>query len=121
MTLLLVILIISSLLSISLGIFDVVLGEFRISGEITDSFIALYAADLGIEKVLYDDRVADSICQGSGSCTATFDITLANGACAKVRLSRTGKNTTVISTGEYRCSSPNLSVKRAFQANYTIE
>lgn len=118
-TLLLVILILSALLSISLGIIDVVLGEFRISGEITDSFVALYAADQGMEKMLYDDRISDSICP-SGNCVyGPVTTTLSNGACHILRLNRSGSNTTVTATGEYKCGSSALSVKRAFESTYT--
>ncbi|MDP3727625.1 MAG: hypothetical protein Q8R35_03230 [bacterium] len=119
-TLLLVVLILSALLSISLGIIDVVLGEFKISGEISDSFIALYAADQGIERILYDDRIGSSICPGSGICSyGPVTTALPNGACYTLRLDRPGANTTVISTGEYRCASSQLSVKRAFEATYS--
>lgn len=119
-TLLLVVLVLSALLSISLGILDVVLGEFRITGEITDSFVALYAADQGIEQILYSDRVSNAICPGSGSCSyGPVTMSLANGSCYTLRLNRSGSNTIVVATGEYRCASPALSVKRAFEATYT--
>lgn len=119
MTLLLVVLILSALLSISLGIFTVVLGESRIAGEITDSFVALYAADQGMERMLYDNRVAGTVCPGSGACSyGPVTTPLANGSCMTLRLDRTGPNTTVISTGEYRCGLPELSVKRALETTY---
>lgn len=120
MVLLLVILILSALLSISIGIFNVVLGEFRISGEISDSFIAFYAADQGVEQVFYDDRVAGSLCRGGGTCEyGPVTVALANGSCYTARLSRTGNDTSVTSTGEYRCGGSSLAVKRAFQASYS--
>lgn len=55
-TLLLVIVILSALVSISAGIFNVILGELMISGEIGESYVALYAADRAIDKFLYLDR-----------------------------------------------------------------
>lgn len=55
-TLLLVIVILSALLSISTGIFNVVFGELMISGEISESYVAFYAADRAIDKFLYLDR-----------------------------------------------------------------
>lgn len=120
-TLLLVILILAAILSISIGIFDVTFGEIRISGEVGDSFLALYAADQGIEKTLYDDRVANTLCSGNGSC-AYGPVKLPafpNGSCATVRLSRTGGgDTTVTATGEYRCSSPVAAVKQALLTTY---
>ncbi|MBI2055630.1 MAG: hypothetical protein HYT42_01930 [Candidatus Sungbacteria bacterium] len=119
-TLLLVILVMSAILSISIGIFDLTYGESRISGEVGDSFLALYAADQGVEKTLYDDRVSDTICPGSGSCSyGPVSIPFANGSCALVRLSRSGGgDTTVVSTGQYRCSPSDLSTKRAISTSY---
>ena len=55
-TLLLVIVILSALVSISIGIFNVVFGEILISGELADSYKAFYAADRAIDKFLYLDR-----------------------------------------------------------------
>lgn len=118
MTLLLVILVLSALLSVSLAVFSIVLGEIRISGEIGDSFAALYAADQGVEQLLYDARVAGTVCPGTSSCSyGPVTVTLAHDACYTVRLNRTGRNTTIIATGQYRCSS-SLAVKRAFQVTY---
>lgn len=120
MTLLLVILVLSALLSVSFGISNVVIGEFRVSGEIADSFVALYAADQGVERMFYDDRARDAICPGGASCSyGPVTTELSNGACYTLRLTRTGIQTTVVSTGEYRCATPALSVKRALEAVYT--
>lgn len=123
MALLLVVLILAAILSIATGIFNVVFGELRIAGEISDSFQALYAADEGMERMLYCDRVSDSgcaPCPGAGSCSYGPVLTLlANGACHTVRLSRTGRDTTVTSTGEYRCGGTTLAVRRALQSTYT--
>src|SRR3990167_324040 len=52
-TLLLVILVLASLMTISIGIFNVAYTEIVISRELTSSFRALYAADQGIEYMLY--------------------------------------------------------------------
>lgn len=127
MTLLLVVLLLSVMITISAGIFSVVFGELRISGEITDSFTALYAADQGIELMHFCDRMPNSGCdpcqgQPQDSCTyGPVTTALPNGACMTVQLSRAGQQTTVISTGEYRCATPDLSVKRSFQSFYTKE
>ncbi|MBI3273572.1 MAG: hypothetical protein HYZ69_00340 [Candidatus Colwellbacteria bacterium] len=55
-TLLLVIIILSMLLAISFGIFNVIFGELLISGQIEDSYVAFYAADHAIDKFLYLER-----------------------------------------------------------------
>lgn len=119
-TLLLVILILSALLSISVSIFEVIFGEFRLSGEMTDSFTALYAADEGLEELLFNDRVADTYCAGPGSCTfGPVKRELSSGGCVTIRLNRTGSDTTLIATGEYRCEAPGVfPVKRALQTTY---
>lgn len=127
-TLLLVILILSALLSVSITIFDSVLGQLRISGEITDSFIALYAADQGLEGLLYENRVAGTVCPESLEQCEYGPVTFGPGysllpqdACFRVSLEKEGNEVKIISTGEYRCSSPSLSVKRAFSASYQTE
>lgn len=119
-TLILVILILSALLAISLSIFEIIFGEFRISGEMTDSFVALYASDEGLEELLYNDRVAESYCGGPGSCHYGPERRqLSNGSCVTLRLDRTGRDTTVVATGEYRCEAPGIfPVKRALQTTY---
>ncbi len=52
--LLFVILIMSVILTISLGISAVLIKQIKTAEEIGDSVVAFYAADSGIEKVLYD-------------------------------------------------------------------
>lgn len=118
MTLLLVILILAALLSISIGIFNVVFGEIQLSGELNNAFVAFYAADEGVERLLYDYFVANALgCPPlPTSCSyGPTTITLSNGACHTLRLTRTGNSLTALATGEYRCGSPTLSVKRALQ------
>ena len=119
-TLLLVVIILSALLSISIGIFNVVLGQIRISGEIADSFVAFYAADQGIEKMLLRDRVLNEICPTPGAnCfpAQTFDVE--SGACYTIRVSKTGGSTEIVVSGQYRCGiNPMRVVKRGFQVTY---
>ncbi len=57
-TILIVILVLTAILSISAGVLNVVVGQLAISGQAKDSFLALYAADEGIEKWLFLDRVS---------------------------------------------------------------
>ena len=119
-TLLLVVALLSAILSISVGIFNVVIGEFRISGEITDSFRALYAADEGIERTLYRDRIVRAICTGvqGTDCFVATDMPVKSGACYTVQVSKTPK-TQITIAGQYRCGvNPTRVVKRGFQLGY---
>jgi len=119
LTILLTVLILSALLSISISIYTVILGELRLSGELADSFVALYAADRGLEAKLYDDR-SDGTPVCTNPCGPITDpqVLLANGACYVTVYEKKGQTTSIIATGEYRCQSPLLPVKRAFQVTY---
>ncbi|MBI2640457.1 MAG: hypothetical protein HYW91_01065 [Candidatus Sungbacteria bacterium] len=119
-TLLLVVVILSVLFSISIGIFNVVLGQIKISGEIADSFVAFYAADQGIEKMLFRDRITGEICPTPGiNCFPAQTFDTESGACYTIRVSKTGGNTEIITSGQYRCgTNPLRVVKRGFQVNY---
>jgi len=118
---LLVIVLLSAILSISVGIFNVVLGEFRISGEASDSFRALYAADQGIERTLYRDREQQALCvvaQGP-DCFVAQAVTVPSEACYTVKVSKVSSATTIVIAGQYRCgSNPSRVVKRGFQVIY---
>ncbi len=136
--LLLVVVVLSALLSVSLGIFAVVFGEAKISGEMTDSFRAIFAADQGMERMLYCDRAVppancDNLgqpagCLGQpGQCTypgpnPTDTVQLPafpSGACVYVRLFRNASGDTgAFSTGEYACGVAERSVRRALRALY---
>lgn len=127
-TLLLVILVLTSLLSISLGIFTSVFTELRISGEIADSFVALYAADEAIERGLYLDRNQPvSLCTpvvGVGCKYVGPQVQLANGSCYILKVDKTvtgvsyNFDVNMRASGEYRCGGGVTSVKRALQTSY---
>jgi len=119
-TLLLVVLVTSAILSVSLGIFNVIFGQLKISGEINDSFIALYAADQGIEKILYRDRNLNEICPVEGpSCYIEGPTDVPSGGCYKVRVNKVSGQTEIIVSGQYRCgASPPRVVKRGLQVTY---
>jgi len=120
-TLLLVIVLLSAILSISIGIFNVVLGEFRISGEASDSFRALYAADQGIERTLYQDREQAALCTvvPGPDCFVAEEVSVPSDACYTVRVSKGVSATTIVIAGQYRCgSNPSRVVKRGFEVTY---
>lgn len=108
--LLMVLLILSSLLSISIGIFNLTIGEIRASGEITDSFVAFYAADEGIEKTLYLDRVSQNIvcvnAQGNpvnGQDCYVDNQILQNQSGFNIKVSKTPNKIEIKAIGQYQC------------------
>lgn len=119
---LLVVVILSALFSISIGIFNVVFGELRISGEIADSFVAFYAADQGIERTLYLDREQSAICTittGENCYVVSPPINTASGGCYGLRVNKISNTTQIIASGQYRCgSNPARVVKRGFMVTY---
>ena len=70
------------LLGIALGAASIFVGGSRLLRGVGHSVVALYAADAGVEKVLYDDNQGIDIvtvCAGPGGCIGT----LSNGATYK--------------------------------------
>lgn len=142
MILIMVVLITSAILAVGLGIFSSVFNQLRTASETRYSFNALYAADTGIERTLYLDRVIGPLCSGAvidgipdEDCyvrgTASDPehpngFPVGNNACVTVRVSKDIKCddtaevgfTRVRSTGLYQCGSGELGVKRAFCLSY---
>ena len=120
-TLLLVVVLLSAILSIGVGIFNVVYGELRISGETADSFRALYAADEGIERTLYRDRQSRALCvivQGV-ECFVAANVPVLSGGRYSVRVSKVGGSTAVTVAGQSREGVDAARVvKRGFQVTY---
>jgi len=115
-TLLLVVVILAAILSVSVGIFNVIIGQLFISGEISDSFIALYAADEGTEKTLYRDRILDECTPPSCS---VGPITTAAQSCYTVSYTRIGTITSIKSVGQYRCEPTATRItKRGLEVTY---
>lgn len=124
-TLLLVVVILSALLSISIGIFNVVFGELLISGEIADSFVAYYAADEGAEKNLYLDRIAGGLTDGtslsrnlsSGGCYTTMFHK--NPPTPTTRCSLDPDDLEIETSGQYPCgATPSRVVRRGWCVFY---
>lgn len=121
-------------LAMSLGIFIIIFGELGISGTAKESFVALYAADSGVECALYWDikqqafstSTATGInCAGNavtvgGSALSVFDLNFPNDSCAHVRVQKTGSETIITSLGEnVACGATSLrTVQRGFEARY---
>ncbi len=122
-TLLMVVTLLSAFLSLSVGVANVVIGELRISGEVIDSFRALYAADQGIERILFLDRQLQAICPpqlpAGPDCFENKDVRVQSGACYTVRVSKTGRETDIVIAGQFRCGdNPGRVVKRGFEVRY---
>jgi hypothetical protein len=127
--LLLVILLLSAILSISLGIFNLIFGQIQISGEIGDSFRAFMAADEGTEKMLYRDRIIRDVCRfGPGTrCETLALICLPSSSGYAIVVSKVDLDnppdgiidTDIKSVGQYKCpTNPNRLIKRAYEATY---
>ncbi len=126
-TLLLVVVIASAILAISTGIFNIVIGELLISGEIADSFVAFYAADKALDKFLYLDRVGGGLANGATEDTTGVE---SPAGCYVITIYKTlpvvlaqcgsnSNNVCVKSTGQFRCGpSPAHIVKRGFTVMY---
>jgi len=56
----LALMILSLLLAISLGLSALLFGQFKIAKGMEESVIAFYAADTGIEKMLFDFKVSEA-------------------------------------------------------------
>lgn len=107
-TLLLVIALLAAFLSIALGIINILLGQVIIIGQAGESFGALYAADIGMERTLYRDRdPLQNICGTpvdafgkSVNCSGKVD--LPNGACYTVTV-RIGPSALCLGPINRRC------------------
>ncbi len=135
MTILLVILVLSGLLAISIGIFNVVFFETQIAGEMTGSFRAIYVAEQGLERTLCLDRgncsVTPILSDASPPCPQYSNVRCyvsdtsgttqdpATGACFRVVMlydpasgfCGAGRTRCIASTGTYSCTTVPL-IKR---------
>lgn len=131
-TLLFVVSILSALTSISYAMFTIAFSQIQIAGELSDSFIALYAADEGIERLLYEDRVDPAtLCSGFGSpCydngNSTFtSVNAFDGGCYYAELSKTDfgggvADNSLSIIGQSQCGAEvTRFVRRAFDLSYT--
>lgn len=140
-TLLLVVVILSAVLSISIGIFGVIFGQLLISGEAGDSLRALYAADQGVERTLYRDRTGRAVPEQGNLANGYAEDSreanlrgggLAAGSCytAQAQKNSATRETTITVTGQYRelsdqaiCgagSDTQRVVKRRFEVRYSF-
>ena len=137
-TLLLVILVLAALMTISLGIFNIIFTQLQISGELSRSFRALYASDQGLEYALYRDLVLGDICPMNSSPDAEtpcpggalsiyldtpgfincFTFGYLDSRIADITVIKFGGQSKIKSVGHSDCTSSFRTVKRAFQIIY---
>ncbi len=129
-TLLLMAVFLTAFLSIAMGIVNILLGQVIIIGQAQESFKALYAADIAMERTLYRDRdPIQNICgtlnpiTGQSQCNEI--ISLPDGACYSVNVqlgpsaSCTGPSTRcIVVTGQDRCGGSQRFVRRSFDVKY---
>ncbi len=112
-------LITASLLIIGVGIFNFVVTELKISGELGTSFRALYAADEGIDLSLYNDRVLGQY-PDAGTYTIPAAVT-PTGACYNSTIIKTAAPTTEITViGYVTATSANCAVSRLMQRSFRV-
>lgn len=115
-TILLVLLITAGLLTISTGVFNFLISELRISGELADSFYAIYASDEGLERALYDERI-QGLYPNPG--TYTIQATRSDGSCYTVTITKDATLTRIKSIGKYQCSgSITRQLQRSLEVTY---
>lgn len=129
-TLLLMVALLTAFLSIGMGIVNILLGQVIIIGQAQESFKALYAADIAMERTLYRDRdpmqnVCGTINPLTGQSKCNEIISLPNGACYKVSVqlgpsvSCSGPSTRcIVVTGQDICGGSERFVRRSFDVKY---
>lgn len=105
------------LLAIAFGIATLFIGELRISGDVSASVIALYAADTGMECLLFENRLIRPTACGIAT-TALCDPSLVPDAAllnmavyAKMKEVKTGSICEIQTTGTFRETNRGLEVR----------
>jgi len=125
-------LIVSITLSISLGVYNLLIGEIILSGTGRDSQLAFYAADAGVECALYWDIQQSAFststpnnitCVGQtktvgGGLSSTFSLALENGSCVSITVEKSQTLTTVTAQGQNTCESNPRTVQRGLRVTY---
>ena len=131
-TLLLAVILSAAFFSIALGVFHILFGQIVIMGQARESFSALNAADLGMERTLYRDRRKNECGDPLIDCsTGGMPMYLPpddnNKACYVVDIGLApscpnGLSRCIKVTGQYPCAKPITDsvhyVKRKFELNY---
>lgn len=115
-TLLITVVLLSAILTVALGAFQIIYGQFLLSGEMQNSFDAFYAADQGIDKGLNMDRDGTPFVCSPSPCTGTSAV-LPSGACYDYIINKTG-GTTIQIFGRHTCTLGRRLVLRGLQVSY---
>ena len=116
-TLLITVVLLSAILAVALGAFQIIYGQFLLSGEMQNSFDAFYAADQGIERGLALDRDGTPHCTSPCTLTGTSAV-LPSGACYEYIVNKSGGSTTIQIFGRHTCTLGRRLVLRALQVSY---
>lgn len=135
--LLFTLLITSIIFSISLGVYNLIIGEIILSGTGRDSQLAFYAADAGTECALYWDiqhpGLAKSAfststpavisCAGQsksvgGGSVSNFSLSFGNGSCVSVGVEKQPAQNIITAQGQNTCSGSNRTVQRGLKVVY---
>lgn len=109
----LVVIIVSALLAVSLNIASIIIGGTKLVSNYADSVKAFYAADTGIEHVLYDVFISTN-CSGFSNYVDTenkysYEINI-SGDCSS--------GTTITSIGKYMKDGINMNSSRRISISY---
>ena len=124
-TLLIMIVLLAAFLSISLGIINILLGQIFIIGQAGESFRALYATDIGMERTLYRDRIQNTCNSVVDPNPCNESKTFPGGSCYKVKVvvgpsvDCAGPATRCVDvTGQSTCAPATRYVEREFDIRY---
>ncbi len=106
-SLLLTLLIMAALLVIAIGVARLSLGEIKLIRNIPSSLITYYAADSGIERALYEERIS-----GGALNQADCSVDLDNESSYGLEISSGGGLTTIKSEGCYK------DIRRAIEVSF---
>lgn len=100
------------MLTIALGVSSILISQMRSLGEMGNSVVAFYAADTGIERMLYAARQESYAPSSGDSCGSPFSCpALSNGSSFVIEI-QTGPETIIKSKGTYK------DVSRSIEINY---
>lgn len=115
----------SIILSIALGVANISFREMRFSTSVKDSNNAFFAADTGLEYVLFNDKVPRGPYPQGQTTINIFELDSAKKSCTRVVITKTTTATTIISKGfsagvnsSGTCSPSGSSVERELKAMY---
>lgn len=126
----LTVVLLSAILSVGIGLFNLMFWQVFFSGQTGDSFRAFLAAEDGVERTLYRDRLMmGEICaDGMGDpCYTEGTTNVASGACYTLSVSKTDEDvdgdfeTIITAIGQFPCNpDPLRFVKRGYQSSYEV-